>query len=64
MVEKLTDRKSVKADTDKFESQFNKLSKIDFDGHTEFRKLSYKERLMWLSQAVQFSNKHSKTRKL
>jgi len=64
MVEKLTDKKSVKSDTDQFDIQFNKLSKIDFDGHTEFRKLSYRERLMWLSQAVQFSNKHSKARKL
>ena len=31
-----------------------KTSPSDFDGHTEFRRLTAEERLMWLSQCAQF----------
>ena len=31
-----------------------KLSPLDFDGHTEFDRLTTDQRLMWLSQAAQF----------
>lgn len=43
-----------------FEDQIKNLTKKDFDGHTEFKYLTYKERLLWLSQAVRFSFKFSK----
>ncbi len=64
MAEKLKDKKSNTKIADQFDIQLNNLSKSDFDGHTEFRNLSYEERLMWLSRAVQFSNKYSKSRKI
>ncbi len=32
-----------------------KLSQADFDGHTEFHTLTPEQKLMWLSQAVQFA---------
>ena len=28
----------------------------DFDGHTDFQKLSAEEKLLWLSQVAQFSS--------
>lgn len=31
-----------------------RLSPSDFDGHTEFDRLTAEQRLMWLSQAAQF----------
>ncbi len=54
--------KSV-SDPDEFGKEMKSLSESDFDGHTEFSNLSFKERLMWLSQAVQFSFKYKKTKK-
>lgn len=59
MAEKLTDEKNAKKNMDKFGSQLDDFSKTDFDGHTEFKSLSYEEKLLWLSRAVQFSSKYS-----
>ncbi len=59
MPEKFVNKKRFKNGTSDFEEQIKKLSKTDFNGHTEFIKLSYEEKLLWLSQAVQFSVKYS-----
>ncbi len=61
-MDKETDIKQSVSGLDEFSKDIEALSKSDFDGHTEFRNLSYRERLMWLSQAVQFSVKYSKTK--
>jgi len=58
-----TDKKKSAHEMSEFSKNIQGLSKSDFDGHTEFRNLSHSERLMWLSQAVQFSTKYSKTKK-
>ena len=49
----------LKKDIKRFDSQLKNLTEKDFDGHTEFKNLSYKEKLIWLSQAVQFYYKYS-----
>lgn len=36
------------------EDVFSNLSEKDFDGHTEFKSLTPKKRLQWLSQMSQF----------
>lgn len=36
------------------------LSNEDFDGHTGFSGMNPEERLMWLSQAVQFFYEHNR----
>ncbi|MEX0813781.1 MAG: hypothetical protein WD048_16305 [Chitinophagales bacterium] len=36
----------------------SKLRKEDFDGHTDFLKLTPEQRLDWLAAAVQFYYKH------
>lgn len=59
MAEKLTNNNGTKNGISDFDEQLKKLSETDFDGHTEFRKLSYEEKLLWLSQSVQFFNKYS-----
>ena len=43
-----------------FEDVIGELSSADFDGHTEFDRLNYTERLLWLSQAAQFFWTHSR----
>jgi hypothetical protein len=37
-----------------FESLLEKMTPADFDGHSEFDKLSPEERLMWLTQCICF----------
>ncbi len=61
MIKKSAEKKDAKNQPDHFKNQLKNLSKTDFDGHTEFRNLSYKDRLLWLSRAVRFSKKYSKT---
>jgi len=51
------------SEPDEFGKRLSDLSSSDFDGHTEFKNMSYTERLKWLSQAVLFSVKYSKTKK-
>ncbi len=34
------------------------LSEEDFDGHTEFRRLTPEQKLIWLSRAVQFTYRY------
>jgi len=45
-----------------FEEILHNIPSSDFDGHTEFKNLSPKQRLEWLSHAVQFAYKYSKNR--
>ena len=33
---------------------FEALTPVDFDGHTEFNKLTLEQRLQWLSEMAQF----------
>lgn len=40
-----------------------KLKPSDFDGHTEFRKLTPEQRLRWLSEAVDFLYLAKKSKK-
>jgi len=46
MIKKSADKKDAKKHPDHFKNQLKILSKTDFDGHTEFRNLSYKDRLL------------------
>ena len=48
----MNQRESSEADS--FEEILKSLKPEDFDGHTEFRALSPEQKLMWMSQAVQF----------
>ncbi|HOD16919.1 MAG TPA: hypothetical protein PK307_13885 [Spirochaetota bacterium] len=41
-------------DMDEFRRLLAKTSPGDFDGHTDFDKLTPEQRLMWLSQCAQF----------
>ena len=63
MSERKFAQKRPGADPEGFGKDISGLSRSDFDGHTEFKKLSYRERLEWLSQTVRFSFKYSKTKK-
>lgn len=47
-----------KLSDDEFSRRLEKCSENDFDGHTEFARLTPEHRLMWLSQAVQFYVEH------
>jgi hypothetical protein len=53
---KKNQRESSQADS--FDETLKSLKPEDFDGHTEFRALSPEQKLMWLSQAVQFYYKN------
>ncbi len=55
-------KKTVDSKDATFEERLKKLDRKNFDGHTEFRKHSYGQRLMSLSQAVIFPQKYSKTK--
>jgi hypothetical protein len=46
--------KSAKLDKSTIVSSISKCSKTDFDGHTEFQKLTTKEKILWLSNTVYF----------
>jgi len=46
--------KSTKLDKSEIVSLISKCSKTDFDGHTEFQKLTAKEKILWLSNTVYF----------
>ncbi len=37
-----------------FKERLARCRPEDFDGHTDFRKLTYEQRLEWLAQAAQF----------
>jgi hypothetical protein len=41
-------------DMEKFRRQLAKAAPADFDGHTDFEKLSPEQKLLWLSQCAQF----------
>jgi len=41
----------------------NKLKSSDFNGHTDFKKLTPHQKLEWLSAMVQFYYKYSRSRK-
>jgi len=45
---------SAKLDKSAIASLISKCSKTDFDGHTEFQKLTAKEKILWLSNTVYF----------
>jgi hypothetical protein len=44
----------TKDDLERFRDLLNKASSTDFDGHTEFHRLTNEQKLMWLSQCAQF----------
>ena len=44
-----------------FRKALEKTTSTDFDGHTEFYKLTAREKLEWLSQLIYF--KHMKSKK-
>ncbi len=44
----------AKATDEDFKKVLDRLKPEDFDGHTEFHRLTPEQRLMWLSQAAQF----------
>ena len=50
----MTKHKSAKLDKSAIASLISKCSKTDFDGHTEFKKLTAKEKILWLSNTVYF----------
>lgn len=45
---------------DDFYDRMRDLTPADFDGHTEFHRLTPAQRLAWLSAAVQFFYEHTK----
>jgi hypothetical protein len=40
--------------TQEDKNNFDNLKTEDFDGHTDFHKLTPEQKLMWLSQSAQF----------
>ena len=54
-----------KMDSNISEKDFNlnKLKSSDFNGHTDFKKLTPHQKLEWLSAMVQFYYKYSRSRK-
>jgi len=46
--------KSAKLAKSEIDALISKCSEKDFDGHTEFQKLSAKEKILWLSNTVYF----------
>ena len=45
---------SAKLDRSAIVALVSKCSETDFDGHTEFEKLSAREKILWLSNTVYF----------
>ena len=45
---------SEKLDKIAIDALLSKCSETDFDGHTEFQRLSAKEKILWLSNTVFF----------
>lgn len=53
--------KKNEKDLKAFRKSLEKTTEKDFDGHTEFHKLTVREKLEWLSQLIYF--RHIKSKK-
>ncbi|MBP7737444.1 MAG: hypothetical protein KA369_15795 [Spirochaetes bacterium] len=47
-------RRDGSADMEEFRRLLGKASPTDFDGHTDFDRLTPEQRLLWLSQCAEF----------
>lgn len=52
-------KKDLNDDMDTFWKQLQKATPQDFDGHTEFHRLTVDQKLLWLSQCSQFCVEHT-----
>lgn len=48
---------------EEFRKSLEQFDESDFDGHTDFQKLSAREKLEWLSELIYFTHVASKRRK-
>lgn len=52
----MTEKTDKEKELDEFRKSLEKLDEKDFDGHTDFEKLSAREKLIWLSELNYFKH--------
>ena len=52
-------KKEIIDEMESFRRLLEKATTHDFDGHTEFHRLSADQKLLWLSQCSQFCAEHT-----
>jgi hypothetical protein len=50
----MKEKKDSSADMEEFMKMLDKTTPSDFDGHTDFDRLTPEQRLLWLSQCARF----------